>query len=456
MRRDKRLVTDHVDEMDGDKALLRAHFPPGTDSAKMVGIAQTNNGSSGCPRPLKPTLHRLAAYHLAIGHVAVQQQIDSGVRNQTDMAVDSQRTDSGVPHILRDQPDAVAVMPKQVGLDQIMRHLLRLIRIAAGPSDHLRDQVFQCVMRDGDHCSLPKLNLAHRNDHKGILEPSKTEDIYAVMRQIEFLKMHGLGNDFVVLDGRRPGPVLAATDYRAVGDRRRGVGYDQFLTIEAPKNGGDAFMRIHNPDGKEASACGNGTRCVADLVMDELETNRIDLETVSGTLACERIKGGRIKVDMGPARLEAAAIPLSVETDTLSVEIPDAPYSGACCVNMGNPHAVFFVDDVEAVKLAEIGPKLERHPIFPNRANIEFVEIRGPELIRMRVWERGAGITAACGSGACAVLVAAARKGLTKRKADVELDGGVLGIEWREDGHVLMTGPVATSFRGTLDLDRLA
>lgn len=276
------------------------------------------------------------------------------------------------------------------------------------------------------------------------------------MRQIEFLKMHGLGNDFVVLDGRLPGPVLAATDYRAVGDRRRGVGYDQFLTIEAPKDGGDAFMRIHNPDGTEASACGNGTRCVADLVMEELKTNRIDLETVSGTLACERIEGGRITVDMGPARLEAAAIPLSVETDTLSVEIPNAPYSGACCVNMGNPHAVFFVDDVEAVTLAEIGPKLELHSIFPNRANIEFAEIRGPELIRMRVWERGAGITAACGTGACAVLVAAARKGLTRRKADVELDGGKLSIEWREDGHVLMTGPVATSFRGTLDLDRLA
>ena len=288
------------------------------------------------------------------------------------------------------------------------------------------------------------------------MELPETEDIYARMRQIEFLKMHGLGNDFVVLDGRLPGPALAVADYRAVGDRRRGVGYDQFLTIEASKNGGDAFMRIHNPDGSEAGACGNGTRCVAGLVMEEFGKNRIDLETVAGTLVCERVEGGRVRVDMGPARLDAAAIPLSVETDTLSVEIPDAPYSGACCVNMGNPHAVFFVDDVEAVALTEVGPKLELHPIFPDRANIEFAEIRGPELIRMRVWERGAGITEACGSGACAVLVAAARKGLTGRKADVELDGGVLTIEWREDGHVLMTGPVATSFRGTLDLDRLA
>ncbi|WP_420402854.1 diaminopimelate epimerase [Nisaea sp.] len=276
------------------------------------------------------------------------------------------------------------------------------------------------------------------------------------MRQIAFLKMNGLGNDFVVLDGRLPGPALDERDYRAVGDRRRGVGYDQFLTIEAPKNDGDAFMRIHNPDGSEAGACGNGTRCVADLVMAELGKDRIGLETIAGTLICERLEDGRVRVDMGPARLEAAEIPLAESVDTLNVEIPGNPYGPACCVNMGNPHAVIFVEDADAIPLSEIGPKLETSPLFPDRANIEFATVRGAADIRMRVWERGAGITEACGSGACAVLVAAARRGLTGRKADVELDGGTLTIEWREDGHVLMTGPVALSFSGTLDLDALS
>lgn len=295
----------------------------------------------------------------------------------------------------------------------------------------------------------------HGNGAKAVLELPLTADIYAAMRQIAFLKMNGLGNDFVVLDGRTAGPTLTERDYRAVGNRRRGVGYDQFLTIEMPRNGGDAFMRIHNPDGSEARACGNGTRCVADLVMTELGKRRIDLETVAGTLVCERVNGGKVRVDMGPARLDAAEIPLAESVDTLNVEIPGNPFGSACCVNMGNPHAVIFVEDAEAVPLSEIGPKLETSPLFPDRANIEFATVRGPEDIRMRVWERGAGITEACGSGACAVLVAAARRGLTGRKADVELDGGVLTIEWREDGHVLMTGPVALSFKGTLDLDAL-
>ncbi len=276
------------------------------------------------------------------------------------------------------------------------------------------------------------------------------------MMRIDFTKMHGLGNDFVVVDARLRDPGLDAAAYRAIGDRRRGVGYDQFLTILPPRNGGTAFMRIHNPDGSEAEACGNGTRCVAAVLMDEAGRQDVAIETIAGTLTCKRSADGRVTVDMGPAGLNWDDIPLSSETDTLDVSLPDAPISGACCVNMGNPHAVFFVEDADAVPLAEIGPKLEHHPMFPERANIEFATVRSPTEIRMRVWERSAGITQACGSGACATVVAAARRGLTERRADVILDGGALTIEWTESGRVLMTGPTARSFQGTWDLDGIS
>jgi diaminopimelate epimerase len=275
------------------------------------------------------------------------------------------------------------------------------------------------------------------------------------MNAIPFTKMHGLGNDFVVVDGRA-GPLgLGAEHYRAVGDRRRGIGFDQFLTIEPARNGGDAFMRIHNPDGSEAEACGNGTRCVASALMGETGTGEIRLETVVGTLHCRREADGRVTCGMGPARLDWRDIPLAREVDTLSVDFEGGPLTGGCCVSMGNPHAVFFVDDAEAVDLPRVGPPMETHPMFPARANIEVAHVVSPTEIRMRVWERGAGITQACGSGACAVLVAAVRRGLAERRADVILDGGRLTIEWREDGTVWMTGPVATSFSGTIDPDAL-
>ena len=274
---------------------------------------------------------------------------------------------------------------------------------------------------------------------------------------LPFLKMHGLGNDFVVVDGRTADAALSEAQYRAVGDRRRGVGYDQFLTILPPKNGGLAYMAIHNPDGSQAQACGNGTRCVASLLMDEAGAEEIVLETVVGGLVCKRAADGRVTVDMGKANLGWNEIPISVETDTLEVTVPGAEaYGPATMVNMGNPHAVFFVADAEALDLARIGPPIETNPIFPERANIEFVSVLAPDRLRMRVWERGAGITQACGSGACATVVAAARRGMIPgRSASVVLDGGVLDITWREDGHVEMTGPVATSFSGTLDLSSL-
>lgn len=275
------------------------------------------------------------------------------------------------------------------------------------------------------------------------------------MSGLPFTKMHGLGNDFVVVDGRVHPAALTGAQYRAVGDRRRGVGYDQFLTILPARNGGTAYMAIHNPDGTEAQACGNGTRCVASVLMGETGLSEVAIETIAGRLVCTDAGDGRVTVDMGPANLEWDAIPLAAQADTLSVTVPEAgTFSPATAVNMGNPHAVFFVPDAEAVDLSTIGPRIEHSPVFPERANIEFVSVLARDRLRMRVWERSAGITQACGSGACAALVAAARRGLTERRATVVLDGGPLEIFWRPDGHVEMTGPVATSFAGTLD-DRL-
>jgi len=274
---------------------------------------------------------------------------------------------------------------------------------------------------------------------------------------LPFLKMHGLGNDFVVVDGRATDAALSVAQYRAVGDRRRGVGYDQFLTILPPRNGGVAYMAIHNPDGSVAQACGNGTRCVAALLMEETGSEEIVLETVAGGLVCRRAADGRVTCDMGLARTGWDEIPVAGETDTLEATVPGAEACGpATLVNIGNPHAVFFVDDAEALDLARVGPPIETSPVFPERANIEFVTALGPDRLRMRVWERGAGITQACGSGACATVVAAARRGIIPgRSASVVLDGGVLDITWRADGHVEMTGPVATSFSGTLDFSVL-
>jgi len=273
---------------------------------------------------------------------------------------------------------------------------------------------------------------------------------------LRFLKMHGLGNDFVVVDGRLAAVLLTGDQYRAIGDRRRGVGYDQFLTILPPRNGGGAYMAIHNPDGSEAQACGNGTRCVAALLMAETGTKAVVIETVAGQLDCRQLPDGRVTVDMGPANADWTAIPLAEALDTTSFAGPGAEgYGPATAVNIGNPHIVFFVANADAIDLATIGPPLEHHPLFPERANIEFVTVRDSEHLRMRVWERGAGITQACGSGACAALVAAARRGFSSRHATIELDGGALEITWRDDGHVEMTGPVATSFSGALDLSTL-
>jgi diaminopimelate epimerase len=272
-----------------------------------------------------------------------------------------------------------------------------------------------------------------------------------------FIKMHGLGNDFVVLDDRDGKLNLSLDQARAIADRRLGVGCDQLIVLE-PSENADVFMRIRNPDGGEAEACGNATRCIASQLMAETGSDKVVIETVAGLLEATDAGDGLYSVDMGPANLDWDQIPLAREMDTLHVEVRAAPASGQVygdpvAVNMGNPHAVFFVDDVDAVDLKNVGPILEHDPVFPERANISFAQILSNGAIRMRVWERTAGITLACGSAACAVLVAAARRDLTARAAGVILDGGTLNISWREDGHVMMTGPVATSYAGILSDD---
>ncbi len=268
-----------------------------------------------------------------------------------------------------------------------------------------------------------------------------------------FTKMHGLGNDFVVIDARATPVDLSAGQAQAICDRRTGVGCDQLLAIERAPNGrADAFMRIFNADGSEAGACGNGTRCVADLLMRETGGDEIAIETLAGVLPTRRSPDGRVAVDMGPALEGWRDIPLAREMDTGHLGLARGELSDPVAVNVGNPHAVFFVDDVHAVALDIVGPDLEHDPLFPDRANIGVVQVETPDRLRFRVWERGAGITRACGSGACAALVAAVRRGvIAGRRATVVLDGGDLDIAWREDGHVIMTGPVATSFHGELD-----
>jgi diaminopimelate epimerase len=273
-----------------------------------------------------------------------------------------------------------------------------------------------------------------------------------------FLKMHGCGNDFVVFDERAAPLGLTAARAAAIADRRTGVGCDQFIVIEPPPPGSaaDAFMRIRNPDGAEAGACGNATRCVAHLLAAETGRSRLAIETIAGLLPAEILADGRVAVDMGEVRLDWRSVPLAAAHDTLHLPLAEGPVGDPAAASMGNPHATFFVPDLAALPIETIGPRLEHAAIFPERANIGFVQVLAPDRIRLRVWERGAGLTLACGSGACAALVNAARRGLTGRRATVLVDGGELEIEWRADGHVLMTGPVATAFRGTLDLDGYA
>ncbi|WP_233252479.1 diaminopimelate epimerase [Maritimibacter sp. 55A14] len=268
------------------------------------------------------------------------------------------------------------------------------------------------------------------------------------MDGIAFMKMHGLGNDFVVLDARARPVALDAPLIRAIADRHRGVGFDQLAVIEA--GAGDARLRFFNADGSVAQACGNATRCVARHLMRETGRDRLELTTDRGTLIAVDAGGGLTSVNMGAPLLAWDEIPLAEETDTLTLPIEGGPTA----TGMGNPHCTFFVEDAEAVALETRGAEAEHHPLFPERTNVQFVSVTGPDRLRMRVWERGVGVTLASGSSACAAGVAAARRGLTSRKLTIELDGGLLEIDWRDDG-VWMTGPSAHVFDGVLTPDFL-
>ncbi len=277
-----------------------------------------------------------------------------------------------------------------------------------------------------------------------------------------FLKMHGLGNDFAIFDGRVfPVPLMPAMA-RAIADRKRGIGCDQVIVMEKGRNGAAAFMRIFNCDGSEVESCGNAARCVAWLLMAEHETGRLEIATAGGLLSCSRTDNGDVTVDMGVPKLDWREIPMAQAVDTANFAIPVSGFgqdylNTAAAVSMGNPHCVLFVDDPDSAPVAELGAAIEHHPWFPYRTNVEFAGVRGQDRLRMRVWERGAGITQACGSGACAAAVAASLRGMLPRKVTVTLDGGDLEIEWREtDGHVLMTGPTRFSFAGEADLQALA
>jgi diaminopimelate epimerase len=265
---------------------------------------------------------------------------------------------------------------------------------------------------------------------------------------VSFIKMHGLGNDFVVLDARAaplPGPITEAMA-RALGDRRTGIGFDQLILLE-PSDAHDFRVRFFNSDGSEAGACGNGSRAVALL-----HGAPAVVETKGGLLALVPLEGGA-RVDMGSPRFDWDAIPLAYAMDTFAMPVGWETLEGPMAVNVGNPHAIFFVDDADAVDLGRLGPLIEHDPLFPERVNVNVASLAGPDHLRLRVWERGAGLTRACGTGACATAVAAIRRGLVKSPVQVTLPGGDLEIAWAPGGTILMRGPATESFRGTFDWD---
>lgn len=256
---------------------------------------------------------------------------------------------------------------------------------------------------------------------------------------LPFMKMHGLGNDFVVLDARHhglgsDGHDLSKALVTAIADRHRGIGFDQ-LAVISDTGHGDAHLTFYNADGSTSAACGNATRCIARFLMDETGTTGLTLTTERGLLQAVDAGNGLTSVNMGQPQLDWSEIPLAGPMDTLELPIEGSPTA----TGMGNPHCTFFVADADTVDLATRGAQMEHHPLFPQRTNVQFASVLGPDHLRMRVWERGVGITLASGSSSCATAVAAARRGLTARRVTITLDGGDLVVEWREDG-VWMTG----------------
>ncbi len=267
---------------------------------------------------------------------------------------------------------------------------------------------------------------------------------------LPFLKMHGLGNDFVIVDARKADNPITPAVAKAIGSRFFGVGFDQ-LAVLRETDDADIAVDFWNSDGSTADACGNASRCVARLVMEETGNDSITLQTGFGLLPVVRVDTDNFSVNMGQPQLTWDTVPLARDVDLNALPIEGEP--GAA--GMGNPHCVFVVDDAEAVDLPKIGPVMEHHELYPERTNVEFINIINRNHIRMRVWERGGMITLACGSGACGAVVVAHRKGLTDRNVQVDLDGGTLHIDWREDG-VWMTGPTALVFSGELSAEFLS
>jgi diaminopimelate epimerase len=285
-------------------------------------------------------------------------------------------------------------------------------------------------------------------------------EMNARVSNIPFVKMNGLGNDFAVVQAPLHAFDPSVTQVRAWGDREHGIGFDQLIVLSDDGSPDSKvvgpLVRFWNSDGEAIGACGNGSRCVGWLLMEAARSNHARFHTHERNITAERAGEHRVTVDMGAPRLRWDEIPLSEEMDTRGIELEVGPAGAPIlhtpgCVSMGNPHVVFFTPDVEALDVARIGSMIEHHPLFPRGVNVGFCEVRADDLIRLRVWERGAGLTKACGTGACAALVAAARRRLCGRSATVVLDGGALQIEWREaDDHVLMTGAVEVEFTGVL------
>ncbi|MEE2689750.1 MAG: diaminopimelate epimerase [Pseudomonadota bacterium] len=274
------------------------------------------------------------------------------------------------------------------------------------------------------------------------------------MPTIPFTKMHGAGNDFVVIDFRDGGAPLPEAQLASIANRHTGVGCDQIVLIEESTNDADIRFRFLNADASEAGACGNGARCAAAMIMRKEDRKTLSIETIATVLQADMDASGQITVDMGPALIGWQNIPLASEHNTLHLPLDIQGLNSPVAVGMGNPHCVFFVEDAEAIDIERIGPVVEHHPLFPERTNVEFISPLTDGRWRMRVWERGVGVTLACGSGVCAAVVSATRRGLLEEKsADFVVDGGVLSAKWRENGHVLLSGPVATSFTGTYRRD---
>ena len=272
---------------------------------------------------------------------------------------------------------------------------------------------------------------------------------------LSFKKMNGLGNDFVVIDARNQNVSMTPEIAARIANHTTGIGCDQLIVIEKGEVPADAFMRIFNRDGSEVDACGNASRCVGQLLMDETGKDKVSLETNAGLLRVFPATTG-VTVDMGAPKFDWQDIPLSERMDTRNVDVKLGPIEapvlmGPSAVNVGNPHAIFFVDNVDAYDLEKFGPLVEFHPLFPEQTNVELAQVIDETHIRLRVWERGVGITQACGTGACATAVAAARKNLSGRHVTVTLDGGDLDIEWREaNNRIYMTGPTTLDYEGEI------